>query len=311
MAEKIKLTFLGTAGSVPTAERNPTAMLLSYKNENILIDCGEGVQRQLRKAKINPCKISKILITHWHGDHVLGLPGLLQTLALNEYNKTLKIYGPKGTKQYMDNILKTFSFYGNISLEVNEVSPTKNSKKKGFFETDSFYLSAMKLKHQNTDCNAYSFNEKDKLKLDKEKLKRKKIPQGPHLEKLKQGKDIFIKGKGYKSKNLTFEEKGKKVSFVLDTSYFSGISNFVENSDLLITESAFSSELEDKAREYGHMTASQAASIAKDSNSKKLFLTHVSQRYSKSLKTKEILKEAKEKFKNTFLVKDFDIFSLK
>ena len=92
MTAKIKLTFLGTADQIPSANRNHTSMLLTYGGENILIDCGEGTQRQFRKAHLNPCKITRILITHWHGDHVLGLPGLLQTLAASDYNKTLYIY---------------------------------------------------------------------------------------------------------------------------------------------------------------------------------------------------------------------------
>jgi len=95
MSEKITITFLGTSQAIPTARRNHTAILLQYKAENLLIDCGEGTQRQFRKARLNPCKITKLLITHWHGDHILGIPGLLQTLLLNQYNKTLEIYGPR------------------------------------------------------------------------------------------------------------------------------------------------------------------------------------------------------------------------
>ena len=102
----IKLTFLGTSDSIPTEERNHTSILLTYEGENILIDCGEGTQRQIRKAKLNPCKITRILITHWHGDHVLGIPGLLQTLSMSGYNKTLYIYGPEGTKKFMKELLK-------------------------------------------------------------------------------------------------------------------------------------------------------------------------------------------------------------
>ena len=115
----IKVKFLGTSGAVPTAERNHTSMLLEYENENILIDCGEGTQRQFRKARINPCKITRILITHWHGDHVLGLPGLLQTLGFSEYNKTLYIYGPKGTKEFMQNLFKTFFFFEYIFHQIS------------------------------------------------------------------------------------------------------------------------------------------------------------------------------------------------
>ena len=104
----MKLTFLGTSGAVPSARRNHPSMLLSYKKENILIDCGEGTQRQFRKAGISPLKTTRLLITHWHGDHVLGIPGLMQTLSLNDYRKTLFIYGPKGIKKNMNNLIKAF-----------------------------------------------------------------------------------------------------------------------------------------------------------------------------------------------------------
>ena len=112
--EKIKITFLGTSDSIPTKERNHTSILLNYKNENILIDCGEGTQRQFKKANLNPCRLTSILITHWHGDHILGLPGLLQTLAMQNYNRTLKIYGPRNTKKFAEEIMKMFVFVGNF-----------------------------------------------------------------------------------------------------------------------------------------------------------------------------------------------------
>lgn len=105
--EKIKITFLGTGSMIPTIKRSHTAILLTYKNENILIDCGEGTQRQFKIAKISPSKLTRILLTHWHGDHILGLPGLLQTLGMNDYRKTLNIYGPKKNKTLLSSIKKT------------------------------------------------------------------------------------------------------------------------------------------------------------------------------------------------------------
>ena len=104
----IEITFLGTSGAIPTISRNTSAIYLKFNEENILIDCGEGTQRQFRKAKVNPCKITRILLTHLHGDHIFGLPGLFQTLALNDYQKKLFIYGPKGTKTLIKEIFKTF-----------------------------------------------------------------------------------------------------------------------------------------------------------------------------------------------------------
>ncbi len=300
MTSKTKLTFLGTSDSIPSAERNPTSILLTYKGENILVDCGEGTQRQFRKAKLNPCKVTRILITHWHGDHVLGLPGLLQTLALSGYHKTLFIYGPRGTKQFMKNLFKTFVFKQEGKIKIEEVDGK-------FFETDDFYIEAKKMTH-GTPCNAYSFVKKGKLRIDRDKLKKSKLPSGPLLKKLKDGKNITYKGKKYLAKNLTFQEGSKKISFVFDTSLNKFIVPFVKDSDLLISESTFNSELEEKARKHNHLTAKQAAEIAKKSKSKKLVLTHISQRYEKE--PKKILDDAKKIFKNSSIAKDLDVVEI-
>jgi len=118
----IKITFLGTSDSVPSLKRNHTAILLTYKGENILVDCGEGTQRQFRKAGLNPCKVTRILLTHKHADHTLGLPGLLKTLSLTGYQKTLFIYGPRGIKKFMENLLETFGKIENYKIDVREIS---------------------------------------------------------------------------------------------------------------------------------------------------------------------------------------------
>ena len=155
--EKLKLTFLGTGSAIPTKRHNHPAMLLQYKDENILIDCGEGTQRQFRKAKLNPCKLTRILITHWHGDHILGIPGLLQTLALNNYPRVLHIYGPKGTERFMSLIQSLFIHQGKIKIEIHEVSQGK------FLETSDFYIESFPMRH-GAPCNAYRFVEKDKIR---------------------------------------------------------------------------------------------------------------------------------------------------
>jgi ribonuclease Z len=122
MANKIKITFLGTSASIPTVNRNHTSIILNYKEDNILIDCGEGTQRQFRKAKLNPCKVNKLLITHWHGDHVLGLPGFFQTLALSDYNREMQIFGPKKTKEFMRNFVGIFVPVFKFKADVNEIN---------------------------------------------------------------------------------------------------------------------------------------------------------------------------------------------
>src|SRR3989344_1664426 len=118
----MKLTFLGTSCMMPTKERNHSGVLLNYKSEYILFDCGENMQRQLKIAEVSPARLTKILITHWHGDHILGLPGLLQSLIAHQYQKTLEIYGPKGTKEYLRKIIDLFVLYnGKIKLKIIEI----------------------------------------------------------------------------------------------------------------------------------------------------------------------------------------------
>ena len=297
----IKITFLGTGDAIPTAKRNHQAILLSYDSENILIDCGEGTQRQFRKAKLNPLKLTRILITHWHGDHVLGLPGLFQTLAFDDYKKTLKIYGPKGTKKYVAELKKVFEFKGKLNIKVEEVSGK-------FFETEDFYLEAKAMTH-GPPTNAYNFVKKGKLRIDKNKLKKSGLPVGIHLKKLKEGKDIKFKGKKYLAKNLTYGVDALKVSFVMDTTFNNKIESFVEGADLFISESQFGSELAKKAKEHKHMVAKKVGEIAKKAKVKKLILTHLSQRYDKN--PKKILNEVKKVFKNSRLVDDLDVIYVK
>ncbi len=293
----IDVTFLGTSNAIPTAKKNHPAVLLTYEGENILIDCGEGTQRQFRKAKLNPGKITRILLTHWHGDHVLGIPGLLQTLSLNGYDKTLYIYGPKGTKKSIKKMKEIFSFVGNYNIQVKEVSSGI------FFKGKDFYLESKRMTH-GIRCNAYTFVKKDKIRIDKKRLEKTELPKNELIQKLKLGKNVKYNGKKYNAKDLTFKEKGKKISFVLDTSMNKKIIPFVKNSNLLICESSLDSSLEKKAKETGHLTAKQAGEIAKKSNSEKLVLMHISPRYEKEIKT--ILNDTKGAFKKTTIAKDFD-----
>ena len=299
MVEKIKLTLLGTSAQIPTAKRNHFAALLTYNEENILIDCGEGTQRQFRKARLNPCKVTRILLTHHHGDHVFGLPGLISTLNASEYNKELFIYGPRGIKKFLD-VFLDLDFKRNFKIIVEEVSGK-------FFENDKFYLEAEKMEH-GTPTNAYSFVLKDKLRIDKKKLVKSGLKQGSFLNKILNGKDVVVEGKKIKSKSLTYLEKGKKVSFVLDTLDNSRIVPFVKDSDFLVCESSFGKDLIKEAKEKKHLTSEQAGKIAKKAKVGKLILTHISQRYEKDLKG--LLSEAKKSFSSVTISKDLDEFEV-
>ena len=303
MASKIKVTFLGTSAQIPTARRNHSAILLTYDGENILVDCGEGTQRQFRKAKLNPCKVTRILVTHRHGDHVFGLPGLISTLDLSGYNKTLYIYGPKGIKKFLENFLGLDYVQRDFKIIIEEVHGK-------FFETNDFYLEAEKMKH-GIPINAYVFVKKEQIRIDREKLKKSKLPSGPLLKNLKEGKDIVYEGKKYLAKNFTYSEGDKKISFILDTLDNEEIVPFVKNSDLLICEASFMENSENGkrlAKEHLHLTAKQAGETAKKSKSKKLILTHISQRHEKNLK--EFLEETKRVFKDSSVAEDFDIVDI-
>ena len=229
----MELVFLGTAQAIPTERRNHTAMLLTYEDENMLVDCGEGTQRQFRKAHINPCKLTKLLITHWHGDHILGIPGLLQTLALNNYNRTLDVYGPRGTKRNMEIMLDMFVFAGKIKVNVHEIG-------KGKFYENKFILEAFPVRH-SAACLAYVFKEKDKIRIEKDKIKKLKL-KGHVIGELQKGKDIIFNGKKIKSKDVSYMQKGKKISFIMDTALCGECYDAAKDSDLLVCEATYNDE---------------------------------------------------------------------
>ena len=291
----MQILFLGTSSMVPTKERNQSGVLISHGSEGILIDCGEGMQRQLKIAGIKLTKITKILISHWHGDHVLGLPGLIQSLNAAGYKKILKIYGPVGTKKFMKKLFEVFIFDKRINIEVDEV------KKGKFFGNIDFILKAQPLRH-NVKTLGYSLIEKDKRKINLRVIKKLKIPEGPLLGKLQEGKSIVWGGEKVDVKKATNIIKGEKITIISDSVPCKGADILAKNAHLLICEATYSSELEDKGRKYGHMTAEQAAKLAKRGNVKKLILTHFSARY----KDSDVLrKDAKKCFNNVVCANDF------
>ncbi len=290
----MKAVFLGTSCMVPTKERNHTSIYLNYKSEGILVDCGEGTQRQLKIAGIKPTKITKIFITHWHGDHVLGLPGLLQTLNASNYENQLDIYGPKGSKKFFEFMFKAFSFKINFQHTINEI-------KKGSLELKDIVVKYDELSH-GIECLGYSFIEKDRRRIRLSIVKSLGIPEGPLLGKLQNNEKIIWNNKEVLPDEATYLVKGKKITIILDTLLCNSIYGLAKDSDLLVCEASYTDDLIGKAEEYKHLTAKQAALIASQTNSKELILTHLSQRY----KTPEkILKEASSIFNNIRIAYDF------
>ena len=291
----IDIFFLGTGQAVPTARRNHTSVLLRYKNENILFDCGEGTQRQLRKAGLNPCSITKIFISHWHGDHVLGLLGMFQTMALSGYNKTLEVYGPVGTKTYLERLMHAFVFVRDFKVNIKEI---RNEYEIPFGD---FIVDVYKLNH-TIPCLGYRFVEKDKVRIEKKKLKKYGLKQGPVIGELKRGEKLKIKGRIVTIKDISYVQKGKVIGLIFDTALADNCYKIARNADLLISESTYLDDLKDKAKEYKHLTNVQAAEVARKANACKLALIHVSQRH--ELDDKKIIAGARKVFKNTILTED-------
>ncbi len=291
---EIEVVFLGTGQAVPTIKRNHTAILVKYNGENMLFDCGEGTQTQFRKAQLNPCKLTKIFISHWHGDHILGLPGLFQTLALNGYSRTLEIYGPLGTKRYLSSILNMFIFAGKLNVNIHEV-------KEETLKFKDFNVNAIRLEH-GCPCLGYRFEEKDKIRIDKSKLKKFGLKEGPVIGKLKELGKMKAGSKTIKLSDISYIEKGKSIGIIMDTKINNSCYKIAKDADLLICESTFLDELRERAIETNHLTNVQSAEIAKKAKAKKLALTHISQRH--ELDDKKMLSGAKKVFKNTILAED-------
>ncbi len=290
----INITFLGTGCMQPTKLRNHAGVLLNFKEENILFDCGEGIQRQMRICGVKPAKITKLCISHWHGDHVFGIPGLMSSMGADEYAKKLQIYGPKGTKAYLKNMFKSFAAKDIIEHEVFEV------EKGTFFENDEFILEAQPLNH-SVPCVGFRFMEKDRRRINVSKAKKRGL-EGPILGELQSGKTVEFSGKKITPDEVSYIVKGKKISYITDTMNCDGINLLSNENDLLILEGTLLDNLKKNARKSKHLTIKQAALIASENNVKKLILTHISQRYKT---TDELISEARDYFDDTIIAEDF------
>ncbi|MBI2112665.1 ribonuclease Z [Candidatus Woesearchaeota archaeon] len=290
----VEITFLGTSCMQPTKERNHSGVLLSFKGENILFDCGEGTQRQMRFAGIKPAKITRLCISHWHGDHVFGIPGLLSAMGADQFSKKLKIYGPKGSKRYFEHMFQSFAAKGIVEHEVHEVTDGVA------FETETFKVICAPLKH-STPCVGYSFIEKTRLRINVPKAKVLGI-DGPLLGRLQDGEDIVYKGKKILSSDLTYPVSGKKITVFGDTMPCEGANRLAKDADLLISEGTHLDDIKAKTEKAMHLTVKQAALIASENNVKKLIITHISPRYKS---TTDIVSEARDHFDNSIVAEDF------
>jgi ribonuclease Z len=291
--------FLGTAAGVPTRKRSLPGILLQREGEHLLFDCGEGIQRQILLAKSNFNKITQIFITHMHGDHVMGLPGLLQTMSLMNRERKLDIYGPPEIRKFLKGISETVQFVLTFPVEIHEI------KKAGNICVENQYsVQAIRSKHVIISY-AYAYIEKPRPgTFYPEKAEAQNVPKGPLWSKLQQGIEIKLaNGRVVKPEDVAGSSRqGRKIVYTGDTSPFKLLRKFAFGADVLIHDSTLGDELAKRAQEYGHSTVDQAAETAKNAMVKKLILSHISQRYKDMTKW---AKQAQRIFKNTVVAEDF------
>ncbi|MBC1526153.1 ribonuclease Z [Listeria seeligeri] len=304
----MELVFLGTGAGVPSRGRNVTSIALSMLNERNaiwLFDCGEATQHQILRSQIKLSKLEKIFITHMHGDHIFGLPGLLSSRSFQGGDSDLTIYGPVGIQAYVETSLKLSGTRLTYKIIFKELEPGL------IFEDEMFTVTADELDHGMLSYG-YRIVEKDKQgALDAARLKADGVEPGPIFQKLKNGEVVTlpdgreIDGKNYIGK----PQKGKIISIFGDTRETASEFALAENADVLIHEATFEGDKGKMAAEYMHSTTIQAAELAKKAGVKKLILTHISSRYDREA-SKALLIEAKSVFENTEIAYDLAVFQI-
>lgn len=304
----MQLHFLGTGAGIPSKLRNVSSVLLDLlqeTNQMWMFDCGEATQHQILSTSIRPRKISKIFITHLHGDHIYGLPGFLSSRSFQGGDTPVQIYGPKGLENFVQTALHVGDTKLNYPLEFFE------TREGVIFEDSQFILEAKRLIH-GVDSYGYIIQQKDLPgPLLAEKLIAEGIQPGPIFQLIKENEEVKLaNGRIIKSKNYRGPvKKGKKIGILGDTKFDSSVIPIVRNADVLVHEATFSKESQDLATAYYHSTTADAATIAKEANVNKLILTHLSSRY-QSQDVAHLLEEAKQIFTNSYIANDFDTFPI-
>lgn len=287
---------LGTASQVPTRERNHNGYFLRWDAEGFLFDPGEGTQRQMIFADVSASSITKIFITHFHGDHCLGLAGVLQRLSLDQVPQTVQIFYPASGEKYLNNLANASIYYNVARTEKVPIS-----EEGIIFRGKDYVIESYKLDH-TAESWGYRIKENDSVSLLPEKLEELGI-RGRNVGRLKTEGSIEINGKTITVAECSVERPGQSFAFVMDTRLCPNAFRLAKDVDILVCESTYLSTETEEAISHGHLTAEQAAKIAVDSNADLLVLTHFSQRYQN---IRDFLAEAKEIHQNSIAVRDGD-----
>jgi ribonuclease Z len=293
------LTFLGTSASVPSTERNHPALLVEAAGKRVLIDCGEGTQRQLLRSGAGFRRLDRILLTHAHLDHVLGIPGLFSTLGLRQQSDVMTVHGGQGTLDIVIRMLAGLWGTGRAPIPV-EFAPLIEGQ---VIDAGDFTIDCFPVRHRDTDSFGFSFRSPARRHLERERLAELGVPDGPMRGELAAGRPVVIAGRTINPEDVLGPPSGgRKLVVIGDTETTDGLSKHVVDADLLVVEATFLDRDAATARDYGHLTAREAASFAAANNVGQLVLNHMSGRY----RDEEILAEAIGIFPNTRVAADFD-----
>jgi ribonuclease Z len=281
-------------------------MLVQHDEFRFLIDCGEGTQRQILRSGVGFKRLNQILLTHGHLDHILGLGGLVSTFLRWEVMEEIEIYGTQHTLSRVYDLIFGVvlrGFRGKPPVRLHEIEPGL------FFETDKFTISAFPVDHRGSDSLGYRFEEKSRRPFLPEQAEQLKIPPGPWRRDLVAGKDVLLPdGRTILPDQVLGQaRKGLTLVIVGDTGNPEKLLPFVENADALVIESTYIEEERELAERFDHLTAAQAANLAKQAGVRELFLTHLSRRY----RERDVLDEAKSIFDRVYVARDFDQFQVK
>ena len=270
----MKLVFLGTAGAQPTVDRGLTCICLEKEAEVLMFDAGEGAQLSYLKSGLGWNKKMKIFVTHLHGDHCVGILGLLQTMTMQNRTEPLEIYGPKGIEEFIAANIKVLNFGLSFPVMITSIEEEKVVDEK------TYSVFSCKADH-SVPAYSYLFEEKDKPgRFNTEKAKQLGIPEGKLWNQLQNGHEIKVGDKTVKPSEVLGEKRpGKKIGISGDTRPTKELEEFFKNCNYLSFDSTFLDELKDKAIETHHSTAKEAATLAKNADVENLILTHFSARY--------------------------------
>lgn len=302
-----ELTFLGTSASAPSVARNVSAALLSYREYRFLIDAGEGTQRQLLKSGLGFRKLERVLLTHAHLDHILGLAGMVSTLnRWDVEQERLQIYGSRHTLNRVRDLLLGVVLKGQrggMWLEFIEVGDGP------FFEDKYFTITAFPVQHRGSESVGYCFQEKSRRPFLNDKAEALKVPFGPERSRLVAGENIQLADGRiiHPDEVLGPIEEGIKFVYVGDVDNVTPLLPMVQDADALVIEATYADAEEEMMASHGHITARIAAGLAQKGNVGTLYLNHVSRRYNGN----ELELEARQVFPTAIVVKDFDTIEIK